>query len=83
MKIIQEGENDEVSFEKEENELCCPHCNCKFSFREGNIDIVTEPIKYKKGIKKILGFNKGYYIRKYITCPWCKSIFKLKYVIDN
>ena len=48
MRIIQEGENDEVAFEKEENELCCPHCNCKFSFREGNIDIVTEPIKYKK-----------------------------------
>ena len=83
MKIIEEGKNDEVSFEKEENELCCPHCHRKFSFKEGNIDIVTEPIKYKKGIKKILGFNKGYYIHKYITCPWCKSIFKLKYVIDN
>ena len=45
--------------------------------------MVTESIKYKKGIKKILGFNKGYYMRKYITCPWCKSIFKLKYIIDN
>ena len=44
MKIIEEGKNDEVSFEKEENELCCPHCNCKFSFREGNIDVVsTQP----------------------------------------
>ena len=33
MNIIEEGKNDEVSFEKEENELCCPHCNCKFTFR--------------------------------------------------
>ena len=82
MKVLKEGDNSKL-YSKNDNELCCPNCHCIFAFKEGNIELATETIKYDKGIKKFLGFTKEYKTRKYVTCPWCKTIHKLKYTIDN
>ena len=82
MEILREGDSGKL-FTETENEMCCPNCHCTFDFEESNIDFVTTSIKYDKGLKKLFGFNKGVRTRKYITCPWCKTIHKLKYTIDN
>ncbi len=80
MTINKEGK--ENAFDKGmDNELECPHCKCKFSFKEEDIEVIVRGIPYKTGIKKILKINEDYIVHKYITCPWCRSRLRLKYTI--
>lgn len=80
--MIINKEGKENAFDKGmDNELECPHCKCKFSFKEEDVEVAVRGIPYKTGIKKILKINEDYIVHKYITCPWCRSRLRLKYTI--
>ena len=81
MKIIKEGISSKFLFE--DYRINCPFCNCEFEFEDNEVEIVTSPIPYEKGIRKLLQMNKGYKIYKYITCIWCKNKLRLKYSVDD
>lgn len=81
MDIKEEGSIDKLTDVR--NRISCPFCGCRFEFSEYEIEIVTEKIHYERGIKKILGINKGEIFHKYIACPWCHNKLKLRYAVEN
>jgi hypothetical protein len=81
MKINDKGKDCRVT--KWENSASCPFCNCNFSFKEEDIEIMNEGSPYEKGLKRFLRLNKGYIVHRYVICPWCKAKLKLKIVVDT
>lgn len=81
MKRVNQEGNRDMLVDSPESNISCPFCNCNFSFKEDNIEIVYEGIPYEKGIKKLFSMNKDTIIHRYVTCPWCRAKLKLKFVV--
>lgn len=82
MIMIKEGDEDKVQ-NSPFKEVVCPYCDCKFAFKESDIENVVDYIYYDKGIKKVFQAIKDAIVTRYITCPWCKAKLKLKFTVET
>ena len=82
MIVNREGAQDK-RINSPYTDVKCVFCHCNFSFKEKDIETVVESIPYDSGIKKVFGSIKDYIVYRYVTCPWCKSKMKLKFIIDD